>query len=104
MDKLNDKLREYLRAPRFAVVATINEDGTPQQTVVWYELQEGDRIMMNTRAGRSGALRIMRVRRAPYVLVVTGKSLTYRGRPWPRFQRTTRRAWLQRSVPSAASV
>ncbi|HEY0070612.1 MAG TPA: PPOX class F420-dependent oxidoreductase [Chloroflexia bacterium] len=48
---LSDKVREFLTQRRFAVLATINEDGTPQQTVMWYELQ-GDRIMMNTAAGR----------------------------------------------------
>jgi PPOX class probable F420-dependent enzyme len=48
---MTDKIKEFLRQRRFAVLATINEDGTPQQTVMWYELQ-GDRIMMNTAAGR----------------------------------------------------
>jgi PPOX class probable F420-dependent enzyme len=49
--ELPDNIRNFLSQRRFAVAATINEDGTPQQTVVWYELQ-GDRIMMNTRVGR----------------------------------------------------
>ncbi len=48
---MEDKVKEFLKQRRFAVLATINEDGTPQQTVMWYELQ-GDRIMMNTAAGR----------------------------------------------------
>src|SRR4051794_13928554 len=52
MFELTDKMRKFLEERRFAVVATINEDGSPQQTVVWYELQ-GDRILMNTRAGRA---------------------------------------------------
>ena len=51
MFELTDKMRAFLEERRFAVVATINEDGSPQQTVVWYELQ-GHRIMMNTRARR----------------------------------------------------
>jgi PPOX class probable F420-dependent enzyme len=49
--ELTESVRKFLEEPRFAVMATINEDGTPQQTAVWYELQ-GDRIMMNTRVGR----------------------------------------------------
>jgi PPOX class probable F420-dependent enzyme len=49
--RLPDNIRDFLNERRFAVVATINADGTPQQTVVWYELQ-GDRIMINTRVGR----------------------------------------------------
>jgi PPOX class probable F420-dependent enzyme len=51
MDKLTDTAKQLLEKPSFAVVSTINPDGTPQQTVVWYELQ-GDRIMMNTVVGR----------------------------------------------------
>jgi PPOX class probable F420-dependent enzyme len=49
--QLSDKARAFLRELRFGVLATINRDGTPQQSTVWYELQ-GDEIMMNTRRGR----------------------------------------------------
>ncbi len=48
---LADEVRAFLDEQRFAVVATVNPDGSPQQTVMWYELQ-GDEIMMNTRRGR----------------------------------------------------
>jgi PPOX class probable F420-dependent enzyme len=48
---LSDKAQAFLNEKRFAVLATINKDGTPQQTVMWYELQ-GDEIMMNTAQGR----------------------------------------------------
>lgn len=36
---------------RFPVLATLNPDGTIQQSVMWFDL-EGDRIMMNTKLGR----------------------------------------------------
>jgi PPOX class probable F420-dependent enzyme len=49
--RLTDTARRFLDEERFAVLATINRDGTPQQSTVWYELQ-GDEIMMNTRRGR----------------------------------------------------
>ncbi len=49
--ELSDTARAFLGEQRFAVLATINKDGTPQQTVMWYELQ-GDEIMMNTAHGR----------------------------------------------------
>jgi PPOX class probable F420-dependent enzyme len=49
--QLTDEAREFLGEKRFAVLATINKNGTPQQTVMWYELQ-GDEIMMNTAHGR----------------------------------------------------
>ncbi len=49
---LTEELRRFLQeGPRFAVIATVNEDASPQQTVVWYELR-GDEIMMNTARGR----------------------------------------------------
>lgn len=49
--ELSDSARAFLDEQRFAVLATINKDGTPQQTVMWYELQ-GDEVMMNTAHGR----------------------------------------------------
>lgn len=48
---LDPTVRAFLDEVRFAAVATINPDGTPQQTVLWYELQ-GEEIMMNTAGGR----------------------------------------------------
>jgi PPOX class probable F420-dependent enzyme len=48
---LSESARAYLREKRFAVLATIAEDGLPQQTVMWFELR-GDVIVMNTRVGR----------------------------------------------------
>ena len=63
--ELTDSVKEFLSANRFAVAATINEDGTPQQTVVWYELR-GDRIMMNMRASR---LKTNNLRRDPRISV-----------------------------------
>ena len=49
--QLQDNVRAFLNERRFAVLATINADGTSQQTVIWYDLH-GDEILMNTRAGR----------------------------------------------------
>lgn len=51
MATLSDKARAFLSERRFAVLATLNRDGTPQQTTMWY-LLDGDTIMMNTKAGR----------------------------------------------------
>ncbi|HEX8982038.1 MAG TPA: PPOX class F420-dependent oxidoreductase [Ktedonobacterales bacterium] len=48
---IDDKVRAFLEEKRFAVLATINEDGLPHQTVMWYELR-GDHIMMNTKVSR----------------------------------------------------
>ncbi len=48
---LDPKIRDFLNEKRFAVLATINPDGSPQQTVMWYELR-GDTIVMNTTLSR----------------------------------------------------
>ncbi len=34
---LSEKARAYLQELRFAVLATINHDGTPQLTTMWYD-------------------------------------------------------------------
>jgi PPOX class probable F420-dependent enzyme len=49
--ELGDDARTFLQETRFGVLATVNADGSPQQTVMWYELR-GDTIVMNTKRGR----------------------------------------------------
>ncbi len=44
-------IRDFLNQQRFAVLGTINADGTPQLTVMWYLLR-GDVIVMNTTLDR----------------------------------------------------
>jgi PPOX class probable F420-dependent enzyme len=51
MATLSEKARSFLNEKRFAVLATINQNGVPQQTTMWY-LLEGDTILMNTKVGR----------------------------------------------------
>jgi PPOX class probable F420-dependent enzyme len=59
---LTAEARRFLTAPRFAVVATLNPDGSPLQAVVWYEL-EGDAIVFNSRLGRQWPTNLQRDRR-----------------------------------------
>jgi PPOX class probable F420-dependent enzyme len=60
---LSDKARAFLNEKRFAVLATLNEDGSVQQTTMWY-LLEGDTIVMNTKAGR---VKDRNLRRNPHI-------------------------------------
>jgi PPOX class probable F420-dependent enzyme len=56
-------VREFLAEPRYAVISTVNPDGSPHQAVVWY-LLEGDDLILNSRVGRrwpDNALRDPRV-------------------------------------------
>ena len=50
---LSEKARAYLQELRFAVLATIHQDGTPQLTTMWYLLEEDGTILMNTKVGRA---------------------------------------------------
>ena len=61
--QLRDDVRAFLEEPRFAVLATVNANGSPQQTVMWCELR-GDTIVMNTRRGRKKDRNLMRDPRA----------------------------------------
>jgi PPOX class probable F420-dependent enzyme len=46
-----DAQRAFLDELHFAVVATLNPDGSPQLTTVWY-LRDGDDLVFNTAVGR----------------------------------------------------
>ena len=64
---LNEKMTSFLEEPRFAVLATINRDGTTQQSVMWYELR-GDAIVMNTARGRLKERNLARNARASFIV------------------------------------
>jgi PPOX class probable F420-dependent enzyme len=62
---LNDVVRDFLNDPkRFAVLATVNPNGLPQQTVMWYALLDDNTIMMNTKRGRQKDRNLAREPRA----------------------------------------
>ncbi len=70
---LSPEVRAFLAEPRFAVLATINSDGSPQQTVMWYDL-EGEVLMMNTAEGR---VKASNLRRDPRVSVCVEDGYRY---------------------------
>jgi PPOX class probable F420-dependent enzyme len=49
---LSSAQRRFLAQPGFASVATLDEDGSPTQAIVWYRLEPDDRILVNSRTGR----------------------------------------------------
>jgi PPOX class probable F420-dependent enzyme len=61
--QFSERARVFLQEKRFAVLATLQEDGTPQLTTMWY-LLAGDIIVLNTKAGR---FKDRNVRRDPRV-------------------------------------
>ncbi len=79
MAVLSDKARAFIDRNGYAVVATLNNDGSAQQTVIWYELQ-GDRIMMNTKVGRLKEKNLKRDPRISFCLEDEYNYVTIRGR------------------------
>lgn len=51
--------REILDGRNFAVVATVNPDGGPQSSVIWYK-REGDTLVFSTTDGRRKARNLAR--------------------------------------------
>ena len=45
--RLDRRVLEFLEGPRYAVLATINADGTPQLTEMWFGVRDGD-VFFNT--------------------------------------------------------
>lgn len=68
-----DRVRHFLEAPRFAVLATVNSDGSPHLTVVWYEFRD-EEIVFNTTAPR---VKAQNLARDPRVSILVGDEATY---------------------------
>lgn len=92
---VSEAVRTFLRKPYFAVLATINVDGLPQQTVVWYELQ-GDEIMMNTQRGRIKDRNIVRDARVSICVPDGYTAVTITGRAHLIDDQTTAQADIVR--------
>lgn len=61
---LSQDIRSFLSAiPRYATIATVNPDGSPHQTVIWF-LMRGDWLVVNSRHGRRWPSNLRREGRA----------------------------------------
>lgn len=56
---LSEAVRAFLEAPRFASISTVDPDGQPRQSVVWY-LLEDDTLVINSRVGRRWPTNLLR--------------------------------------------
>jgi PPOX class probable F420-dependent enzyme len=63
---LTDAARELIRARNFAYLATVMKDGSPQVSPVWVDLDDQDRLVINTAADR---LKERNMRRDPRVAI-----------------------------------
>jgi len=59
-DILSADARAFLEAPRFASVATTDDDGVPRQAVVWYRLLLNGQILLNGRLPRRWCANLLR--------------------------------------------
>ncbi len=68
--------REWLDAPEFATIATLNPDGRPQLSVVWAE-RDGDDVLVSTVMGRRKHLNIERDPRVTVLVYPRDAPYTY---------------------------
>jgi PPOX class probable F420-dependent enzyme len=73
LNQLSERARELLQGRHFAVLATVNADGTIHQSVMWY-LLGGDTILMNTMLGR---VKERNMRRNPHVSLCVQRGYQY---------------------------
>ena len=71
--KLDDDIRMFLDAPRPADLATLNPDGSPQLSVIWYA-RRGDEVIVNTTAQR---VKTKNMERDARVALLVGDPETY---------------------------
>jgi PPOX class probable F420-dependent enzyme len=57
--RLTDRIREFLGAPHFATIATLDEDGSPRQAVIWFTLDD-DELVINSAVGRRWPANLVR--------------------------------------------
>jgi PPOX class probable F420-dependent enzyme len=60
-------MRAFLEVPRFAVLGTIQSDGMPHLTVLWYELHDNE-VLLNTARQRQKTANLERDPRAALVI------------------------------------
>jgi PPOX class probable F420-dependent enzyme len=78
VSRLGPDVVSFLQEKRFAVLATINRNGSTQQSSMWYELQQ-DEILMNTKRGRVKDRNLRRDPRASVCIEDGYRYVTLRG-------------------------
>ena len=68
MAALTEKQKDFLQNPYVGVVTTLREDGSPQTTVVWVDVEDGV-VSFNTALGRAKPKHLERDPRASVLVV-----------------------------------
>jgi PPOX class probable F420-dependent enzyme len=58
-EALPPRIRDFLAAPRYASISTLDDDGPPHQAIVWYGLVD-DELLINSRAERHWPRNLLR--------------------------------------------
>jgi PPOX class probable F420-dependent enzyme len=66
---LPDAVRGFLSQAHAATVATVDDDGSPRQAVVWYRLDPDGRILLNSRTPRRWCTNLLRDGRVAIAVV-----------------------------------
>ena len=69
--QLTPRIRAFLEQPLFAALATVDPDGAPRQAVIWYRLEDDDRILINSRVGRRWPSNLQRDPRVSLAIIGT---------------------------------
>ena len=80
--ELNDNVRKLLREPNIATLATLNKDGWPQLSDVWYEYVDGE-IRISVTDTRAKTKNIQRDPRVSFVVSTSSPpyvGVEFRGR------------------------
>jgi PPOX class probable F420-dependent enzyme len=78
-DTLAPNVRTFLADhPRYATIATVNRDGSPHQSVIWY-LIRGDLIIVNSRVGRRWPANVRRDPRISFAVEEGEDAVTLAG-------------------------
>lgn len=75
-EHLPDSVFEILDAPEFAILATIQPDGQPQLSVVWFA-RDGDDLLISTVKGRRKYLNLMQDPRATVLVYPKANPYSY---------------------------
>lgn len=76
--ELDPAVRAFIDAPGFAVLGTINADGSPQLSVIWY-VRRGDEVIVNTTAPRRKARNMDRDVRASLLIGASARYVRLEG-------------------------
>ena len=68
-ERIEGRVRELLEGPNFAAVATVRPDGAPAVNVIWVDVDEDGRVVLNSAEGRRWPQNLRRDPRATVTVV-----------------------------------